>query len=328
LQFEIISEAERLRHFAPEWSALVEAQPHATPFQLPDWLMTWWSHFGSGSLRVFVFRNHDCVGVLPCFLHDWNGARQITLVGSGVSDYLDPPLAASHKCAVLSCLREQLAATCDWDVCDWQDLSYDTALEALAGGPITLQKREEVPGVEVRLSGKFETFWEERPRYLRRNTRRSGEKARPCGPLTFRMTAEPDPNLIHALVRLHTARWNATGKPGMIEANHTKAFLFDVTRQFAHTDMLRFFTLYYRGDVVAIILAFVYRRIVYEYLTGSDPAYKQFSFGSVLLYEAIRACYAQGFCAWNFCRGDEPYKADWGGQAIRRCRIVLQRKRS
>ncbi len=54
---------------------------------MPEWLLTWWWHFGSGRLRVMVFRQMgEVAGVLPCFLHPWNGRRQLTLVGSGITD--------------------------------------------------------------------------------------------------------------------------------------------------------------------------------------------------------------------------------------------------
>ena len=88
---EVIENTARLREFEPEWSRFVARVSPATPFQMPEWLATWWSHFGSGDLRVMVFRQGaEVAGVLPCFRHEWNGRRQLTLVGSRVSDYLDP----------------------------------------------------------------------------------------------------------------------------------------------------------------------------------------------------------------------------------------------
>lgn len=322
MHLEVISDDDRLREFASEWSAFAASQPNISPFQLPEWLLPWCSHFGNGSLRVFVFREQECVGVMPCFLHEWNGKRQITLIGSGISDYLDPVFVASREPAILACLREQLSASNDWDVCDWQDLSFTTPLSEFASA------QTEAPCREIPLTGDFEQFWQHRPRYLHRNVHRGVEHARRNGPLTFHVSGKGDCDLMNTLTRLHTAQWNAQGQPGMIEQNHSGEFIRHIARDFSQRDMLRIFSLTYREEIAAIILGFVYRGIVYNYLTGFDPAHKQLSLASVLLYKSIGECYRQGFRAWNFCRGDEPYKTEWGAEAIRRCRVVLHRNSS
>jgi hypothetical protein len=48
----------------------------------------------------------------------------------------------------------------------------------------------------------------------------------------------------------------------------------------------------------------------------------------VLLFEALRHCFEQGIQAWNFLRGDEPYKALWGAETIPKLRLILVRRRS
>jgi CelD/BcsL family acetyltransferase involved in cellulose biosynthesis len=328
LQLELIRDNERLLQFAPEWCAFARCRPASTPFQLPDWLLTWWRHFGSGSARVFVFRDAACVGVLPCFLHHWNGAQQLTLVGSGISDYLDPILSPPDQPATLDCLRQHLSLSDEWEVCDWQDLAQNTPFNALSGDMWQLYQREEVPCSEAALSGTFEQYWDTRPRHLRRNVRRYADKARQNGFLEFHVTRDADPELMQALFRLHAARWQRRGESGMVEANHSAEFLLDIARQFATQNMLRVFSLRYQGGIAAVILAFAYQDRIYGYLTGFDPAYRQFSLASVLLFEAVRECYREGFRAWNFCRGNEPYKAEWGAQPVRRCRLILQRNRS
>src|SRR3954453_23575296 len=94
---EVIDTIEGVRAFETDWRTFQSYFPPATPFQTPEWLLTWWRHFGSGKLQVLIFRSGaDIVGVLPCFLHEWNSRRQLTLVGTGVSDYLDPIFDPNH----------------------------------------------------------------------------------------------------------------------------------------------------------------------------------------------------------------------------------------
>ena len=114
---------------AGEWAALCD-RSNATVFQRPEWLIPWWEHSGSGRLTLVVFRSgDDLVGLAPLFLHEWQGRRQVTLVGNGVSDYLDVIGAPECASAAIDFLDEQRE---EWDLCDWQDLPATSPLIAAA----------------------------------------------------------------------------------------------------------------------------------------------------------------------------------------------------
>src|SRR5262249_23699336 len=158
--------------------------PAATPFQTPDWLLTWWSHFGSGQPRVFVFRDKgEIAGVMPCFLHDWNGRKQLTLMGTGISDYLDPAVDPSRHSAIIGTLAGHPQPHRDWDLCDWQDLSADTPLAALG------HVHPDTPCTELALPVCFETL----SLQLQRNLRHCREKA---GGVEFAITPRADAELL------------------------------------------------------------------------------------------------------------------------------------
>lgn len=322
MHVEVISEPAKLRDFAPEWDAFLRTQPNVTPFQTPEWLLTWWSHFGSGLLRVYVFRDPDCVGVVPCFVHQWNGARQVTLVGSGISDFLDPLLTPRLEDEIIEEMGRQLQSFTEWDICSWQDLARDTRLSAI-GRAFRLERYQDTICSEAELMPDFETYWRQRPHHLLRNVRRYGDKARSKYELSFCISAESNADLLETLFKLHAAQWKAKGEAGMLEANGSGHFLADISGKFAERDMLRIFSLSCDCRVVASMLAFVYNGKIFGYLTGSDPAYHWYRVASLLLSEALRYACMHGFRAWNFCRGDEPYKSDWGGRPIPRCRLLI-----
>ncbi len=330
LALEVIDNFQRLSALKPEWSSFADTIPGITPFQLPEWLLTWWKHFGNGTLHALVFRdNHSIVGVVPCFRHEWNGLRQITLIGSGVSDYLEPGIDAQHCSAVISHLRAHLEADTDWDVCDWQDLSAGTPLAQLgAGAKFETILSPDAPCSEIRLSGSFEQFRNARPKDLKRNLRRYRQKAEALGELRFEAVEDARPELMSALVKLHTAKWQKRGEPGMIQANGSAEFLCDIAREFATRDMLRFFTLRFQNKIVALIVAFPYKRTMFGYLSAFDPEYEALGFGRTLLSDAVRHCFENGYEAWNFLRGEEPYKFWWGAQAIPKRRVRLVREKS
>jgi len=317
---DVIENTAHFCGFRAEWSRFLEATVPETPFQRPEWLMTWWSHFGSGSLRVLVFRECErIVGVLPCFVHRWNERRQLTLIGSGLSDYLDPVFDPRYCSEIVDVLERHLASFPDWEICDWQDLSSSTPLQRL--GPVFV----DTPCSQLAFENSFETYFAKRPKDLRRNLRRYREKAQQIGTIRFEVGANSDPILLDALIELHGARWRRSGEPGVIESNRAAGFLRDVAAAFAPRDLLRIFALHFNERIVAVVLAFRSSTTLFSYLSAFDPEYETFGFGRELLAEAIRYAHENGYRYWNFLRGEESYKFSWGAQPFSKCRLMLNR---
>jgi CelD/BcsL family acetyltransferase involved in cellulose biosynthesis len=327
LTLEIVDIFPRLLELENEWTCFIDTIPGITPFQLPCWLLTWWTHFGSGKLEVLVFRYEGMLaGIIPCFRHDWAGLRQITLIGSGISDYLEPPLGPAYSAEILNRLRTYLETDSAWDICNWQDLSAGSILGQLTSKiGFQVGMCEDMECTEIPTKRSFDQFWRERSNSLRQNLQRYQHKAQQIGKVDFRVTDRADPELIDSLISLHTVRWEVRGESGMIVANRSAQFLRDVARIFERNRMVRLFSVSFQNRIVAIILSFRYRNTVFGYLSGFDPEFKKLGFGRTILYHAIRHCFEEGFHAWNFLRGNEPYKFWWGAEKIPKSRVIIRR---
>lgn len=321
MQLELIEAVDRLREILPAWSAFTETVEGLTPFQSPEWLTAWWHHFGSGKLLCFLFRKRDeVVGIVPCFLHEWEGRRQLTLVGAGISDYLEPAMKPECAEEIVHRLRHYLDSTSNWDVCDWQDLSLDSPLQSLAS-----EVCDDSPCRVIPLEKSFEEYWNDCARSLRQNVRRDKAKAEALGEVRFDVTNDASPDLLDTLIEMHAARWQRKNQPGMIQGNGSAEFIRDIARQFAHRDMLRIFSIRFNEKIAAIIVAFTARRRISNYLTAFDPFHERLGFGRTLLYESIRHSFQNGCQAWDFLRGDEPYKLWWRAQKIPKIRLRVTR---
>lgn len=323
---DVISDVSEFETLCPEWEQLLDRIEGITPFQLPAWQFTWWRHFGNAKLRVFACRQGGrLVGVVPCFLHDWNGRRQFTLIGSGISDYLEPAIQGEHPPAVIETLRQALQSRKEWEVCDWQDLNTGSPLTELAGSGLQARTTDDTPCSRIPLTGTFEEFWSARGKELRRNVRRYGLRAAESGAVEFEAVERPDSKLLHSLIELHAARWQSQGQPGMIAVNHAAEFLCDVSRKFSDLGMLRIFVVRFRGQPTAVNLGFLFRDTFFSYMSAFDPEHDYFGFGRMLLYRAIQHCYRSGVRFWNFLRGDEAYKFSWGAERIPKLRLHIKR---
>lgn len=320
MRLEVIDSFSGLEQIQQGWPAFAETIDGLTPFQLPEWLLTWWRHLGDGQLHVLIFREGGTVAaVIPLFRHEWQGRRQLTLIGSGISDYLEPPIAPEHSGQVIDRLRGHLRENGAFDICNWQDLSAGTLLRRLA--PL----QDDTPCSEIKLTGSFEDYWAQRSKDLRRNLRRYGDRAEQMGSVKFAVTSKADAGLMGELIRLHGDRWQKQDLPGMIVANNSGEFLREAAQEFERSEMLRFFSLRFKEEVAAVSIGFLYRDALYSYLSAFDPEYEILGFGRRLLYESLRYAYGQKYTAWNFCRGGEPYKFSFGAERIPKYRLILTR---
>lgn len=318
---EVVETTAELAAIQREWSGLARG-----PFQFPEWAFTWWRRFGSGDLHTLVFRKQDRIaGIVPAFLHLWNGRRQMTLIGSGITDSLDPPVAPEYQEEIARALGGHLVSDPNWDICDWQDLSIECPLRQVASDSLDVAVRSDAECTRVSLPESLEEFWRARSKDLRRNVRRYREKAENRGTLTSEIACEMRPELVNGLIALHEARWRARGQPGMIAANRSAPFLYDIAAEFARLGILRLFALRLDGELAAAILAWLHRGTLFFYMSGFEPRFEWFSPGQLLLSECLRYSYECGCRTWDFLRGTEPYKLAWGARPLPKCRVVITR---
>jgi CelD/BcsL family acetyltransferase involved in cellulose biosynthesis len=308
---EPISSYEQLAALAHEWSALVDRCPAATVFQRPEWLLPWWRHSGSGRMFALAFRDAGrLVGLMPAFIHEWEGRRQCTLMGTGPTDHLDLIAEPQHSSDCARRVFEALRSV-DWDVCDWQDVPSESTLLAVASEGIRREVAECGPCTELALASRLAGYEESLPRGIRRNIRRYGERLRLEHGARFDTVHDDQSGILLArLFELHAARWNAKGESGMLSGR--EAFLRDATCELARSNLLRMHVLYCGGIVAGVIYQIAYRDRAYAYISGFDPALETYSPGTLLLDHALRSAVSEGVRYWDFLRGRERYKLQWG----------------
>jgi len=265
------------------------------------------------------------VGLVPCFHHVWDGALQSTLIGSGITDYLDPYIAPGFEEEVLLKLGAYLDADSSLEVLNWQDLSSETPLKKMSvSARLNLRTVPDAACSEIPLPSDAEAYWRARSNDLRRNVRRYSAKAEAHGQLDFQVDEGNSPNVLNALFSLHAARWAQRGESGMVIANHSEAFLRDVSQLSSALGWLRLLSLWLDSRIVGVIFGLSYKSKIYGYLSAFHPEHS-FGPGRILLSKSIEHAIETGHTAWNFLRGEEPYKKSWGATPIPKCRIIARR---
>jgi len=324
LTLEVVREVAHLEQIRNEWTRFASGVERVTPFQLPEWQLAWWRHFGAGRLHVMLFRSLDSlVGIVPCYQSEVQGRGTLKLIGSGMAHYLEPPIALRQRAEVAHLLKSHLLANGGWQSCDWHDVESNSPLAGLQlGDKFDLKLTADSEWSQVPIQGAFQQYWEGRSFSLRRNFLKYLDAAGLPDRPHFEVVSQADPEFVNALIRLQGEQTNAFAhaKEG------SAAFLADLARVLDDADMLRIFGLRYNRKLVAMTLAFIHRNTIYAFAGGHDTEYEALGLGRLLLFESLRHAFQQGYRAWNFLRGNEPYKMLWGAQMAPTARITIERK--
>lgn len=312
-----------LHALVPEWRDLWQRSSRAVPFTAPGWQLAWWHHFGRGGLWTMAFRDHAgrLIGLAPLYINRENGIRTVRLIGAGLSDYLDLLAEEPWRDAVLNALGDELDAHPErWDVAEFQQLPRDSALLQTDGAHGDQTVAADAcpvltlgPAVDRAEPAAAEAHASEGLRAHLAQDRRRLERA--FGAVTVEMaTSATLAELLDDLRRLHGARWNARGKPGVLLDEPVWRFHREAAAALFAGGLVRLYALRAGGAVRAVYYGFQCRDRAYYYLGGFDPECAPFGIGNQMVAQAIAAARDEGARSFDFLRGQEPYKYRWGAR--------------
>jgi len=311
----IIRDAAAFAALAPAWGDLWRRAPAATPFQSPAWLIPWWRAFAPGDLfTVTVARAERLVGLAPFYIEDGEYGRRILPVGISLSDYLDvlvDPDEPDAGRAMVEVLSGERAA---WDLWSLEELrpgATSLGLPLPSGCRETLSPQSACPA--LRLDG-GRSLGEILPKTKRRKLNLARNRAARRGPVTVEQAdaAGVGPAL-DRLFGLHGSRWESRGEPGVLADDAVRRFQRAAAPALQAEGLLRLYVLRIGDAVTAVYYGFACKAEASAYLTGFDPAFAFESPGTLIVAHAIEQAVAEGASTFNFLRGREAYKYDWGG---------------
>jgi len=311
-EIKTLDELEALR---PEWLELWRRSSEATPFQSPAWIIPWWKHFGSDQLCVLAVNDgRHLVGVAPFFVANTDGRHNLALIGTGNTDYLDVLFDDEVRRDAAALLSGYLCQNRgSWDQCDLQNLRPESVLLNLrtcATRGDDVQEQDVCPRLSLTT---VEAFVDALPHHLQKNIAYYERKLSELGVVTFERAGEHNfDELFAAFVELHGRRWRMNETSGVLSDRHVQEFNREAAQGFLSLGALRLYALRVDDLIVASLYAFHHMGRTYYYLSGFDPEFKQYSPGTLLLSHVIKDAISEGAKEFDFLRGREDYKYQWG----------------
>jgi CelD/BcsL family acetyltransferase involved in cellulose biosynthesis len=314
------------------WSELHAGAAAASFFLTTDWVETWLEVFGAAlQPRILVFsegdpRDSPVVGI--CLLSirtQWAGPLRVRRAHLNASGELEADEVCSEDNALLcrpgaeDAVASALAAhlqTQDWDELFLDAWCPSPSLEALLRSPLERHAltRTEIPShfVDLRAIGaEADGYLKTLSRNTREQVRRSRRTLEESGRIEVRpaLTLARSREALDALASLHTASWNARGKPGVFVSPLFRDFHERLIRRSLPSGQVQLLEVTSGEATLGVLYNFAYRGASLFYQSGLrlDPD-KRVKIGLVAHASAIEHCRAAGLARYDFLAGDDQYK--------------------
>ena len=312
----------------PEWEALFDAVPSASPFLSHAWMAAWQATVGSGGVPLIICARDGgrLVGLLA--LSERSSAtlgkplRRVSFMGERVvaADGLDvltlPQLARPAAGAIIVRLA---AEPIDLLVLDGLPPDSPT-LQLLAWQlgsdgrrAYTLSTHQICPYLDLSVGWEGILSTSRRPRQF-------GKLLRTVSGLDgfdTRTVTEPGQvgGALERLLELHDKRWAVQGGSDAMSLPSVRDFHRRIVPALAERGMVRFEELWVEGACRASYYGFGRGDHYWLYQAGYDPGWAKKSVAFVRMSLSIKEAADRGVTHYDLLRGTETYKFDWAAAA-------------
>lgn len=331
LQVSIISSPDYFDQHGQEWLEFSRVAETYSPFMHPLYQKAWWQYEGQGELQIIEARDENrLIGLFPLHSFTHEGKVILRFVGAvEVSDYLDVLIDPSYATGVYQAFIEQLQHM-TWDEVRLEGLHHQSPTLTEFADKVrehwqVEQKQQDVCPV-IALPETFDAYLESLDgsqrkhfRRLRRSIGAEDEIEYQC--FTKREEIE---SRLPTFIELHKA--SSTDKNQFWTADR-EVFFIEAMTALAEAGLVKLFFLTVNTDPAATLILFDFKSEWLGYNSGFN-AYQYGHMGvsnAIFLYaieEAIKAKKSN----FDFMRGSEPYKFQFGAKAQPLYKLIISRE--
>lgn len=248
--------------------------------------------------------------------------RAVRIVGGiDIADYLDIIASKEHMADVWALVLDYLLERRgDWDVIDFHSLpAFSPSREIL---PQLAQERgllsqvfaEDVSPVSE-LTGDWDAFLMSLRKKDRHELRRKVRKLEGRDDVKWSLVPSRDAEALQEGMKtfLDLHRMSGADKAEFMD-EYMADFFMKMARDLADTGWLDLAILEVNKQPASAYLSFAYGDRIYLYNSGYSQEFASYSAGVALLAYRIHKAILQGYRYFDFLRGDEPYKYDFGAK--------------
>ncbi|MCA9269292.1 MAG: GNAT family N-acetyltransferase, partial [Planctomycetales bacterium] len=272
----------------------------------------------------------EVVGIAPWFLESTVArGRVVRWLGSGrvCSDYQSLLVAADSTEAVAEAFAHWLTTEADgaagWDLLELEcvpvvDDPIALLLSQLWTEGAAVHRTPDASCWRIALPDDWSTYVDSLSKSHRKQVRRLERRAIEAGRVGHHWATCPQSleTGMRILVELHERRRESLGQAGCFSTPQFGAFLTDVAQAMLADGGLRLHWIEIDGAPAAAEFQLAGPGTTYAYQAGVNPDLLDEEPGRIANILALRDAIERGQSAFDFLRGDEPYKAHWRAEPV------------
>ena len=337
LRLRVETDRSGIDALAESWNRLAER--HA--FHRWEWHRAWLGSFESETRpRILVVRDgrDNVVGIAP-FCQTRRAAMgnvlQFTAAGDVCTDLMSivcrqdlvEPVAELMVSAVTSPAFQSRYGRIDLVELEGfasGERSVEQMIERLATANWRMERRTLENTWRVDLAGGWEGLRSGVRKSIRRKINRAQKRFKDP---EFRFEMRSDWSDIEPVwpefVTLHQKRRNELGQPGCFADHRFENFLLEATRALADHGLAKMSVVWFQDRMLSTVLCFELGEGLGMYQSGTETELSHLEPGHLANAWTLRYAIDHGYRWFDYLRGDEPYKAQWGAvpTAVQRVRL-------
>ncbi|MEW2295709.1 GNAT family N-acetyltransferase [Streptomyces sp. NPDC006743] len=328
---ELVTDARAFAALAPQWGRLFARCGAATPFQSHAWLHSWWQSYGTpGRLRLLLVREGgELVAAAPLMLRRTPLPALVPL-GGAISDYADVLVDDGHAHPAAAALAGALGEAARTALIDFREVRPGSAVEQVYDrwrGPRHRAPDSlclELPALPL------DELVTRLPAARAQRVRAKQRKLRALGVERHVVRPEETDAALARLLALHRVQWQGRGVTPEHLRSRFGEHLARAAGPMVRDGQAVVTEFRLDGEVVAVDLTLLSRRLMGGYLYGAHPLLRERKADvAVMLLEACTAHTGEGAPdTLSLLRGDEPYKHHWRPRPVVNQRLLLARRRT
>ena len=316
----VLTDTAQLLAIADEWSGLYGRCAGATPFQRPEWVVSWAETFVPECIRVVEVRSGNMlVGLASLATYPRGEERVLAFMAGGISDYLDLLVDPQCEREAVIAIFQAIQALDRWTTLDLTDLPASSVLHRTVLAQLATRHDQ---CSSLLLPPTRDGLLQHLSKRQRANLRQAHSRMQKAGGALLEV-AKPETltEFLEDLFRLHASRWVRTGQPGVLADEKVKAFHRKATPELLARGILRLYRLRLKNQTLAVLYALFGESTVFCYLQGYDPDFAALSPGTYLMFAVMEDAIVSGMNKFDLLRGEERYKQHWRAEGEATCRI-------
>lgn len=332
MHIELIEQVEDIPLDRTSWNSMVQKNQTNTVFQTYEWFESWWKNYGKKNRLVFLlaYQDEQLVAFAPLMLtsHPY-GQKVLHFIGDMNADYCDFVINGNHMQVIAGFVEFLYSGIVDWT---------SMLLLNLPGQSTTLSCLQTVChengyNIDIKLPVSTPTLYirnhEDEALALvnKYSVKRHLRKLEKIGKLEFVNLHNKQDILAHIdlFFHQHMERFRLKKQASQFVDSTNRAFYLDLVANFDHCGCLVFSMLLLDGKPIACHLGFEYNDKLIWYKPAFDPAYKNFSPGTLMLKNLVEYTVEAGYSELDFTVGDEFFKSRFCNRSRHNQNIAIYR---